>query len=56
MNNAYITLNCQDAWKWVLDDSGAFSVKALSNLVEDKCINIGDHNSETMWNNLFPKR
>nr|GEU37211.1 hypothetical protein [Tanacetum cinerariifolium] len=45
-----------DTWKWVLDDSGAFSIKVLSYLVEVKCINTGNHNSETTWNNLVPKK
>ncbi|GJR94153.1 RNA-directed DNA polymerase, eukaryota, reverse transcriptase zinc-binding domain protein [Tanacetum coccineum] len=30
MSNTSITLNCKDTWKLVLDDSGTFSVKALS--------------------------
>ncbi|GJU70932.1 RNA-directed DNA polymerase, eukaryota, reverse transcriptase zinc-binding domain protein [Tanacetum coccineum] len=55
-SNTNITLNCKDTWKWVLEDSGAFSVKALSDLVEAKCINTGNHNSETTWNNLVPKK
>nr|GEU71357.1 RNA-directed DNA polymerase, eukaryota, reverse transcriptase zinc-binding domain protein [Tanacetum cinerariifolium] len=56
MSNTNITLNCRDAWKWMLDDIGAFPVKALSDLVEVKCINTRNHNSETMWNNLVTKK
>ncbi|GJX76665.1 RNA-directed DNA polymerase, eukaryota, reverse transcriptase zinc-binding domain protein [Tanacetum coccineum] len=49
-------LEDRDKWKWVLDDNGAFSVKALSDFVEVKCINTGNHNSETTWNNLILKK
>nr|GEV93942.1 ARID DNA-binding domain-containing protein [Tanacetum cinerariifolium] len=56
IRNPNITLSCRDKWKWVLDDSGVFTVKALSELVEVKCINVGNHNSETTWNNLVPKK
>nr|GEY18064.1 RNA-directed DNA polymerase, eukaryota, reverse transcriptase zinc-binding domain protein [Tanacetum cinerariifolium] len=54
MSNTNITLNDRDTWKWVLDDSGTFSIKAL--LVEVKCINTKNHNCKTMWNNLVPKK
>ncbi|GKB66331.1 hypothetical protein Tco_0927743 [Tanacetum coccineum] len=37
MSNNNITLNGRDTWKWVLDDSDVFLVKALSDLVEVKC-------------------
>nr|GEX00659.1 cysteine-rich receptor-like protein kinase [Tanacetum cinerariifolium] len=47
IRNTNITLSCRDKWKWVLDDSGIFSMKALSELVEVKCINTGNHNSDT---------
>ncbi|GJW13151.1 RNA-directed DNA polymerase, eukaryota, reverse transcriptase zinc-binding domain protein [Tanacetum coccineum] len=49
-------------WDWVREPRGRvvgydiFSVKALSDLVEVKCINAGNHNSETTWNNLVPKK
>nr|GEY96810.1 RNA-directed DNA polymerase, eukaryota, reverse transcriptase zinc-binding domain protein [Tanacetum cinerariifolium] len=45
-----------DTWKWVLNDSGAFFVKALSDFVEVMCINTGNHNSEMTWNNFVPKK
>ncbi|GJT00454.1 RNA-directed DNA polymerase, eukaryota, reverse transcriptase zinc-binding domain protein, partial [Tanacetum coccineum] len=56
MSNTNITLDYMDTWKWMLDDSDAFPVKALSDLVEVKCINTRNHNSETIWNNLVTKK
>ncbi|GJR04716.1 RNA-directed DNA polymerase, eukaryota, reverse transcriptase zinc-binding domain protein [Tanacetum coccineum] len=45
-----------DNWKWLLAENGIFSVKALTKLIVEKCIDFGNNTGETMWNKLVPKK
>ncbi|GJX71271.1 RNA-directed DNA polymerase, eukaryota, reverse transcriptase zinc-binding domain protein [Tanacetum coccineum] len=56
VGNTNILLNCKDSWKWLLAENGIFSVKALTKLIEEKCIDFGNNTGETMWNKLVPKK
>ncbi|GJT35823.1 hypothetical protein Tco_0926242 [Tanacetum coccineum] len=37
-----------DSWKWLLANNGIFSIKALTKLIEEICINVGNNIGETM--------
>ncbi|GJU70247.1 RNA-directed DNA polymerase, eukaryota, reverse transcriptase zinc-binding domain protein [Tanacetum coccineum] len=56
LSHVNLTGNDRDARRWDLDEDGCFSVKALSSLVDDKILNTGDANFETVWNNLIQKK
>ncbi|PWA45749.1 RNA-directed DNA polymerase, eukaryota, Reverse transcriptase zinc-binding domain protein [Artemisia annua] len=56
LSQVNLNLNGRDTWNWELDDDGVFSVKKLSTVVEEKCLNLGVANFETVWNNLIPKK
>ncbi|GJW14337.1 hypothetical protein Tco_0018470 [Tanacetum coccineum] len=56
VGNTNILLNCKDSWKWLLAENGIFSVKALTKLIEEKCIDFGNNTGETIWNKLIPKK
>ncbi|GKD89304.1 RNA-directed DNA polymerase, eukaryota, reverse transcriptase zinc-binding domain protein, partial [Tanacetum coccineum] len=51
-----LLLNHKDSWKWLLADNDIFSVKALTKLIEEKCIDVGNNISETIWNKLVSKK
>ncbi|GJV82850.1 hypothetical protein Tco_1522748 [Tanacetum coccineum] len=48
VSHVNLTGNGKDAWRWDLDEDRCFSVRALSSLVEDKILNTGDANFETL--------
>nr|GFA29086.1 RNA-directed DNA polymerase, eukaryota, reverse transcriptase zinc-binding domain protein [Tanacetum cinerariifolium] len=56
VGNTNILLNHKDSWKWLLADNGIFSVKALTKLIEEKCIDVENNIVETIWNKLVPKK
>ncbi|GKB86160.1 RNA-directed DNA polymerase, eukaryota, reverse transcriptase zinc-binding domain protein [Tanacetum coccineum] len=56
VGNTNILLNHKDRWKWLLADNGIFSVKALTKLIEEKCIGVGNNIGETIRNKLVPKK
>ncbi|GJX14815.1 hypothetical protein Tco_0206573 [Tanacetum coccineum] len=51
-----LLLNHKDSWKWLLADNDIFSVKALTKLIGEKCIDVGNNISETIWNKLVSKK
>ncbi|GKB93699.1 hypothetical protein Tco_0979836 [Tanacetum coccineum] len=45
-----------DRWRWVLQESGDFTMIGLTKLVEEKLLNIDSGGEETTWNNWVPKK
>ncbi|GKB15146.1 transposon TX1, partial [Tanacetum coccineum] len=46
----------RDIWRWSLHDSGNFSVKVLTRMIEEKTLALDSSRQETMWNKLVPKK
>ncbi|GJW28998.1 receptor-like protein kinase FERONIA [Tanacetum coccineum] len=51
-----LSCDCRDLWSWSLSDKGIFSVKELSNIIDDKCFSLDGLVQETRWNKLVPKK
>ena len=51
-----LTRNRRDSWRWSLSHKGIFSVKELSNTIDDKCLSLDGLVQETRWNKLVPKK
>ena len=56
LQNVVISNDCRDQWRWMLQESGDFTVKALTRLVEEKLLRVENGNQETLWNNWLPKK
>ncbi|GJX85916.1 reverse transcriptase domain, reverse transcriptase zinc-binding domain protein [Tanacetum coccineum] len=54
--NVVININCRDRWRWALQESGDFTVRGLTKLVEEKIHNTDSGGGATTWNNLVPKK
>ncbi|GJU65070.1 RNA-directed DNA polymerase, eukaryota, reverse transcriptase zinc-binding domain protein [Tanacetum coccineum] len=51
-----MSLSGRDSWSWSLGDKGIFSVKELSNIIDDKCLHLDGLVQETRWNKLVSKK
>ncbi|GKD55017.1 hypothetical protein Tco_1288404, partial [Tanacetum coccineum] len=56
LHNIVVSTNCRDIWRWSLHDSGNFSVKVLTRMIEEKTLALDSSRQETMWNKLVPKK
>ena len=56
VSNVVLDENVKDVWWWKLDVKGVFSVKALSQRIEEHQA-IGAANTfNTLWNNIVPRK
>ncbi|GKA53824.1 ALP1-like protein isoform X1 [Tanacetum coccineum] len=46
----------EDSWRWIHDDDGAFTVKKLRDLVDDKILNRTIGAQETKWCKIVPRK
>ncbi|GJX76874.1 hybrid signal transduction histidine kinase M [Tanacetum coccineum] len=46
----------EDSWKWIHDDNGAFMVKELRNMVDDKILNPTNGAQDTKWCKIIPRK
>ncbi|GJS97287.1 retrovirus-related pol polyprotein from transposon TNT 1-94 [Tanacetum coccineum] len=49
-------LGCRDRWRWALHESGDFTVKELTKLVEEKILDVNNEGDSTIWNKWVPKK
>ena len=56
LQNVVVSKDCSDRWRWVLQDDGNFTVKALSRVVEDKILRVESGALVTLWNSWVPKK
>ncbi|GJV76117.1 reverse transcriptase domain, reverse transcriptase zinc-binding domain protein [Tanacetum coccineum] len=45
-----------DRWRWALHESGDFTVKELTKLVEEKILDVNIEGDATIWNKWVPKK
>ncbi|PWA59008.1 hypothetical protein CTI12_AA193110 [Artemisia annua] len=46
----------RDRWRWTLHESGDFTVKELTKLVEEKILDVNNGGDTTIWNKWVPKK
>ncbi|GJV09607.1 RNA-directed DNA polymerase, eukaryota, reverse transcriptase zinc-binding domain protein [Tanacetum coccineum] len=46
----------EDSWRWIHDDDGAFTVKKLREMVDDKILNRTIGAQETKWCKIVPRK
>ncbi|GKD11116.1 RNA-directed DNA polymerase, eukaryota, reverse transcriptase zinc-binding domain protein, partial [Tanacetum coccineum] len=56
LHNIIIGSSCRDTWKWSLAENGVFSVKVLSDLVDEKYLDTGCNGNTTLLNKIVPKK
>ncbi|GKE44868.1 RNA-directed DNA polymerase, eukaryota, reverse transcriptase zinc-binding domain protein [Tanacetum coccineum] len=56
LQNVFISNDGRDRRRWMLQENGEFTVKALTRLVEEKVLRVENGNQETLWNNWLPKK
>ncbi|GJT47912.1 zinc finger, CCHC-type containing protein [Tanacetum coccineum] len=56
LQNVFISNDGRDRRRWMLQENGEFTVKALTRLVEEKVLRVKNGNQETLWNNWPPKK
>ncbi|GKD44690.1 phospholipase-like protein [Tanacetum coccineum] len=54
INGLVLDSNIDDKWFWSLDDSGGFSVKSLSRVVQDLLFSNNDPDPSFTWNSWVP--
>ncbi|GJV35288.1 reverse transcriptase domain, reverse transcriptase zinc-binding domain protein [Tanacetum coccineum] len=50
------TLEGGDRWRWTLQESGDFTARDLTRLIEEKIINADNGSEATIWNKWVPKK
>ncbi|GJR73861.1 reverse transcriptase domain, reverse transcriptase zinc-binding domain protein [Tanacetum coccineum] len=56
LQNVVLTFDCRDRWRWTLHESGDFTVKELTKLVEEKILDVNIEGDATIWNKWVPKK
>jgi hypothetical protein len=55
LQNVVITFDCRDRWRWALHESGEFTVKELTKMVEEKILDVDNNGGvATIWNKWIP--
>ncbi|GJY41724.1 hypothetical protein Tco_0428994 [Tanacetum coccineum] len=54
LTNVVISNECRDLWRWSIHESGSFTVRVLTKMVEERTL--GSDSQETIWIKLMPKK
>ena len=46
----WVLIDCRDRWRWALHESGDFRVKFLTELAEEKILDVNNGGEVTIWN------
>ncbi|GJS77798.1 reverse transcriptase domain, reverse transcriptase zinc-binding domain protein [Tanacetum coccineum] len=56
LQNAKLSNDCRDQWRWNLNEDGGFTVKDLTRKVEERTLQLEISRQDTIWNKLVPKK